>query len=81
MYVGAVSERRYTAVKVTDDELAAEHAELLKQTAELQREHDALRVTPDPTGTLHAEHRLRIEQKMAELRDHMARLEAQRKTR
>ena len=59
-----------------DDELAAEHATLLEQTAELQREHDALHDMPDPTGTLHAEHRLRLQRKIAELRAHMARLES-----
>jgi len=63
---------------MTDNELAAEHAALLRQTAELQREHDALHDARDPTGALHAEHRQRLKQKIAELQAHMARLRAQR---
>ena len=63
---------------MTDDELTAEHAALVQQTAELQREHPALHDAPDPTGVLHAEHRRRLQQKIAELRAHMARLQAQR---
>jgi hypothetical protein len=65
---------------MTDDEVAVEHARLLEQTAELQREHDALHDADDPTGTLHAEHRVRLQQKIAELQAHMARLENQRRT-
>ena len=57
-----------------EEHLRAEHELLKRQTEALQREHDALSRAADPDGSLHAEHRLHLEHKIAELRAHMSRL-------
>jgi prefoldin subunit 5 len=61
---------------MTPEELTAEHKGLKAQVAELQREHDAL--SHDGRDSAHVEHLLKLQRKMAELRAHMARLEARR---
>jgi len=61
---------------MTPEELTAEHERLKAQTAALQREHDAL--SGDGLDPAHAEHKLKLQHKIAELRAHMARLQAMR---
>jgi hypothetical protein len=64
---------------MTDDELKVEHEALKQQTAELQREHDAL--SDNGLDAAHAEHREKLRRKIAELEAHMARLQAGRQNR
>jgi hypothetical protein len=59
----------------TPEELEDEHERLKRQIEELHREHEQLRQRPHDMAA-HEEHRHKLELKIKELRDHMARLKA-----
>lgn len=56
------------------ENLEAEHARLRRQTRELQREHDKLAREQTVDIAAHEQHRLRLQEKIRELREHMKRI-------
>ena len=58
------------------ESLAEEHARLKAEVLQLQREHDALEVSPTHDALAHAQHRASLRAKIEELHAHMARLRA-----
>ena len=56
------------------EDLTREHERLLRQTRELQREHDQLAADSPGDIAAHEEHRRRLRAKIQELREHLSRL-------